>query len=120
MSEHTTAAGAPTEVKWQPLAALERRVAGVLVEKAKTTPDTYPMSLNAIRAGCNQKSNRSPLIEVEEDASANTPGEGEVAERVGREPGVGEAPGHGGEECVRGAAGSGEKGVEQSRLLRTR
>jgi uncharacterized protein YceH (UPF0502 family) len=68
MSEHTTAAGAPTEAKWQPLAALERRVAGVLVEKAKTTPDTYPMSLNAIRAGCNQKSNRYPLIEVEEDA----------------------------------------------------
>jgi uncharacterized protein YceH (UPF0502 family) len=68
MSEHTTAAGAPTEAKWQPLAALERRVAGVLVEKAKTTPDAYPMSLNAIRSGCNQKSNRYPLIEVEEDA----------------------------------------------------
>ncbi len=40
---------------------------GVLVEKAKTTPDAYPMSLNALRAGCNQKSNRDPLMEVEED-----------------------------------------------------
>lgn len=40
----------------------------MLVEKAKTTPDAYPMSLNALRAGCNQKSNRDPLMEVDEDA----------------------------------------------------
>lgn len=53
--------------RWQPLPALDRRVLGVLVEKAKTTPDVYPMSLNALRAGCNQKSNRDPLMEVEED-----------------------------------------------------
>lgn len=53
--------------RWQPLPALERRVLGVLIEKAKTTPDAYPMSLNALRAGCNQKSNRDPLMEVEED-----------------------------------------------------
>jgi uncharacterized protein YceH (UPF0502 family) len=53
--------------KWQPLPPLDRRVLGVLVEKAKTTPDAYPMSLNALRAGCNQKSNRDPLMEVEED-----------------------------------------------------
>jgi uncharacterized protein YceH (UPF0502 family) len=37
-------------------------VLGVLVEKAKTTPDTYPMSLNALVAGCNQKSNREPVL----------------------------------------------------------
>ncbi len=54
--------------RWQPLPPLDRRVAGVLVEKAKTTPDAYPMSLNALRAGCNQKSNRDPLMEVDEDA----------------------------------------------------
>ncbi|MGD9647070.1 MAG: YceH family protein [Pirellulales bacterium] len=54
--------------KWQPLSGLERRVAGVLIEKAKTTPDAYPMSLNAIRTGCNQKSNRYPVMEVEEEA----------------------------------------------------
>jgi uncharacterized protein YceH (UPF0502 family) len=53
---------------WQPLSPLERRVAGVLVEKAKTTPDNYPMSLNAIRVACNQKSNRFPVMDVEEDA----------------------------------------------------
>ena len=38
---------------------------GVLAEKAKTTPDIYPMSLNAICTGCNQKSNRDPLMQLE-------------------------------------------------------
>jgi uncharacterized protein YceH (UPF0502 family) len=42
----------------------ERRVLGVLVEKAKTTPDTYPLSLNALTTGCNQKSNRDPLLNL--------------------------------------------------------
>jgi len=51
--------------RWQPLAAIDRRVLGVLVEKAKTTPDAYPMSVSALRAGCNQKNNRFPLMEVE-------------------------------------------------------
>lgn len=54
--------------RWQPLPPLDRRVAAVLVEKAKTTPDAYPMSLNALRAGCNQKNNRDPVMEVDEDA----------------------------------------------------
>jgi uncharacterized protein YceH (UPF0502 family) len=53
--------------RWQPLSAIDRRVAGVLVEKAKTTPDAYPMSINAIVAGCNQKSNRHPLMNLEAD-----------------------------------------------------
>jgi uncharacterized protein len=38
----------------------------VLIEKAKTTPEAYPLSLNALRTGCNQKSNRSPLMQLEE------------------------------------------------------
>lgn len=50
--------------KWQPLTSIQRRVLGVLVEKAKTTPDAYPMTLNALTTGCNQKSNRSPLMSV--------------------------------------------------------
>src|SRR5437588_8108054 len=49
------------------LSLLERRVLGVLVEKAKTTPDTYPMSVNALAAGCNQKSNRDPVLNISED-----------------------------------------------------
>jgi len=53
--------------RWQPLEAIERRVLGVLVEKAKTTPENYPLSLNALCGGCNQKSNRSPLMQLEPD-----------------------------------------------------
>ncbi len=48
--------------RWQPLSARQRRVLGVLVEKAKTTPDVYPLTLNSLVAGCNQKSNRSPVV----------------------------------------------------------
>ncbi len=56
---------ASAERRWQPLSAIDRRVVGVLAEKAKTTPDIYPMSLNAIATGCNQKSNRAPLMQLE-------------------------------------------------------
>ncbi len=54
-----------SERRWQPLGAIDRRVVGVLAEKAKTTPDIYPMSLNAICTGCNQKSNRAPWMQLE-------------------------------------------------------
>lgn len=53
--------------KWQPLSSRQRRVLGVLVEKAKTTPDAYPMTVNAIVAGSNQKSNREPVMELSAD-----------------------------------------------------
>jgi uncharacterized protein len=53
-------------VAWPVLAVGERRVLGVLVEKAKTTPDIYPLSLNALLTGCNQKSNREPLLNFSE------------------------------------------------------
>jgi uncharacterized protein YceH (UPF0502 family) len=49
---------------WPVLDLLERRVLGVLVEKAKTTPDAYPLSVNATVTGCNQKSNREPILNV--------------------------------------------------------
>jgi uncharacterized protein len=52
--------------RWKPLSREQRRVLGVLIEKSKTTPDVYPMSINGIKTGCNQKSNRSPLLELEE------------------------------------------------------
>jgi uncharacterized protein YceH (UPF0502 family) len=45
----------------------ERRVLGVLVEKQKTTPDAYPMSINGLLSGSNQKSNRDPLLNLDED-----------------------------------------------------
>jgi len=51
----------------RPLDANERRVLGVLIEKGKTTPDQYPLSLNALVTGCNQKSNRDPLMTLDEE-----------------------------------------------------
>jgi uncharacterized protein len=49
------------------LSPLEARVLGVLVEKQHTVPDTYPLSVNALLAGCNQKTARVPVMEVAED-----------------------------------------------------
>ena len=46
------------------LSALEARVVGVLVEKERTVPDTYPLSLNALVAGCNQKTSRAPMMDA--------------------------------------------------------
>lgn len=51
--------------QWKPLTREQRRVLGVLVEKAKTTPDQYPLSLNGVKTGANQKSNRSPQMELD-------------------------------------------------------
>jgi uncharacterized protein YceH (UPF0502 family) len=48
------------------LSLLEARVVGVLYEKQHTVPDTYPLSLNALVAGCNQKTSRHPVIEASE------------------------------------------------------
>lgn len=50
------------------LNAIERRVLGVLLEKSLAQPEYYPMTLNAIVAACNQKSNRDPVMELDEDA----------------------------------------------------
>ncbi|MBS0306181.1 MAG: YceH family protein [Proteobacteria bacterium] len=46
------------------LTPLEARVLGVLVEKQSTVPDTYPLSLNALASGCNQKTAREPVLEA--------------------------------------------------------
>jgi uncharacterized protein len=54
----------------RPLDAAERRVLGVLIEKGKTTPDQYPLSLNAVVTGANQKSNRDPVMDLDEEAAA--------------------------------------------------
>ncbi len=50
----------------RPLSPLEARVLAVLVEKHATVPDTYPMSLNGLTNGCNQKSSRDPVMEASE------------------------------------------------------
>jgi uncharacterized protein YceH (UPF0502 family) len=48
------------------LTLLEARVLGVLLEKQHTVPDTYPLSLNALTSGCNQKTARAPVMNVTE------------------------------------------------------
>lgn len=48
------------------LSLLEARVLGVLVEKQHTVPDTYPLTLNALRSGCNQKTSRDPVLHATE------------------------------------------------------
>ncbi len=63
-TEQTEPKPKPAARTWRPLNARQRRVVGVLVEKAKTTPDGYPMTLKALTTGCNQKSNRSPQMEL--------------------------------------------------------
>ena len=50
----------------RPLSLLEARVLGVLVEKAHTVPDSYPLSLNALTLGCNQKTARDPVLAASE------------------------------------------------------
>src|ERR1700757_39068 len=49
------------------LSEVETRVLGSLIEKEITTPDYYPLSLNALVNACNQKSNRHPVMNLDED-----------------------------------------------------
>ncbi len=53
--------------KWRPLNSRCRRIFGVLIEKAKTTPDAYPLTLSGLITGCNQKSNREPQMNLDSD-----------------------------------------------------
>jgi uncharacterized protein len=48
------------------LDAAEVRVLGCLIEKQRTTPDVYPLSLNSLRAACNQSTNRDPVVQYDE------------------------------------------------------
>lgn len=49
-----------------PLTAAEARVLGTLMEKARTVPDSYPLTLNSLQSGCNQKSARDPVMNLSE------------------------------------------------------
>jgi uncharacterized protein YceH (UPF0502 family) len=69
--EETASASTPPEVNdaptWRPLSSIQRRIVGVLIEKSKTTKDAYPLTLNSLTNGCNQKSNRSPKMDLAAD-----------------------------------------------------
>jgi uncharacterized protein len=70
MSESATTTAPGTS--WVPLSPRERRIVGVMVEKAKTTPEYYPMTLAAIVTGSNQKSNRDPVTNYDQDDVEDT------------------------------------------------
>lgn len=53
--------------RWKPVDETSRRILGVMIEKAKTTPNAYPLTLNSLTTGCNQKNNRDPVTTLEEE-----------------------------------------------------
>ncbi len=64
-TEHATSQAAPLL-----LSPVEARILGTLMEKARTVPDSYPLSLNALMLGCNQKSSRDPTMNLSESEIA--------------------------------------------------
>jgi uncharacterized protein len=79
--------------------AVELRVLGCLVEKQRTTPDAYPLSLNGLRLACNQSTNRDPVVEYDEPTIRG------ALERLSRRG------------WVRLASGSGSRAVKYRHLL---
>lgn len=57
----------PFDPQLRPLTAVEARVLGTLMEKARTVPDSYPLSLQALLTGCNQKTAREPVMSLSEE-----------------------------------------------------
>ncbi len=56
----------PFDPQQTPLNAIQARVLATLLEKARTVPDSYPLTLNSLVTGCNQKSSRDPVMQVTE------------------------------------------------------
>jgi uncharacterized protein len=56
----------PFDPRKRPLTTHEARVLGTLMEKARTVPDSYPLTLNSLLLGCNQKTSREPVMELSE------------------------------------------------------
>ena len=72
------------------LSATEIRVLGCLIEKQRTTPDAYPLSLNSLRLACNQSTNRDPVVDYDEAEIREALG------ALGRRHWIRSASGHGG------------------------
>jgi uncharacterized protein YceH (UPF0502 family) len=79
--------------------AVEIRVLGCLIEKQRTTPDVYPLSLNALRAACNQSTNRDPVVSYDEPTIRA------ALERLGRK------------RWTRLASGAGSRAIKYRHLL---
>jgi uncharacterized protein YceH (UPF0502 family) len=71
------------------LNAVEQRILGVLIEKSKTTPDYYPMSINAIMLACNQKTSRNPVVNYDEETITLTLNTLKIKGLVGTATGAG-------------------------------
>jgi uncharacterized protein len=71
------------------LTSAELRVLGSLLEKQRTTPDTYPLTLNALRAACNQSTNRDPVVNYDDETIRD------ALARLGRRRWTRLASGHG-------------------------
>lgn len=56
----------------QELSPTEARILGVLIEKSRTTPDAYPLTVNSLTAGCNQKTSREPVMSLDESEVQST------------------------------------------------
>lgn len=56
----------PFDSRTQPLSPVQARVLATLMEKSRTVPDSYPLTLNSLLAGCNQKSSREPVMQLSE------------------------------------------------------
>ena len=81
------------------LTPVEIRVLGCLVEKQRTTPDAYPLSLNALRLACNQSTNRDPVVDYDEATVRD------AAQRLGRQ------------RLARLASGAGSRATKYRHLL---
>jgi uncharacterized protein YceH (UPF0502 family) len=68
MESDTSTTNSSPEDQPLELSVVEARVLGSLMEKARTTPDIYPLTLNALQNACNQKTSREPVMELEEDS----------------------------------------------------
>jgi uncharacterized protein YceH (UPF0502 family) len=66
MTLPTSSLTLPAPVPAPLLSPIQARVLGTLMEKARTVPDSYPLTLNSLLLGCNQKSSREPLMELQE------------------------------------------------------
>ncbi|MDO8274413.1 MAG: YceH family protein [Serpentinimonas sp.] len=62
----TEASSAPAHPAFEPLSVAQARVLATLMEKARTVPDSYPLTLNTLLLGCNQKSAREPVLSLSE------------------------------------------------------
>ena len=72
MNDEDPVADAPDQSEQPEFSALEGRILGVLMEKQRTTPDYYPMTLNALVQACNQKTSRNPVMNLSEGEVGHT------------------------------------------------